>query len=97
MFIITGCRTHGNKSVTHVHHNRMPDTRTSCTMMTFIMVLYCLEAFTSEVASGVNSLRGESPLPRSGLTSTPSKASPNGDSTLQKIRGCVADIVAKRM
>jgi hypothetical protein len=83
-----------NKGVTHVHHNRMPDTRTSCTMMTFIMVLYCFEAFTSEVASGakvrVLCLDPGSPPLRLKLHRMV-------DSTLQKIRGCVADIVAKRM
>jgi hypothetical protein len=52
-----------NKGVTRVHCNRMPNTQTSCAMMSSIMILYCLEAFALEVASGVNSLRGKSPLP----------------------------------
>jgi hypothetical protein len=41
----------------------MPNTQTSCAMMSSIVILYCLEAFALEVASGVNSLRGKSPLP----------------------------------
>jgi hypothetical protein len=63
-----------NKGVTHVHSNRTPDTWTSCVMMTFVVVLHWLEAFALEVASGMISIRGESPPPWCGLTSTSSRS-----------------------
>jgi hypothetical protein len=88
-----------NEDVTCVHRNRTPDPWTSRAMMTFVVVLHWLEAFTQEVASGANSLRGESPPPRCGLTSAPSRSELRRmtDSTLQKIRRCAADVVTKRM
>jgi hypothetical protein len=88
-----------NEDVTRVHHNRMSGPWTSCAIMTFVVVLHCLEAFTPDVTSGVNSLRVESPLPRCGLTSAPSGLELHWmtDSALQKIRSCAADIVTKRM
>jgi hypothetical protein len=75
-----------NEDVTRVHHNRMSDPWTSCAIMTFVVVLHCLEVFTPDVTSGVNSLRVESPLPRCGLTSAPSGLELHWttDSALQK-------------
>jgi hypothetical protein len=52
-----------NMRVTCVHRNKMPNTRTSCVMMTFIVVLQWLEAVEPEVVSSVNSLIGENPPP----------------------------------
>jgi hypothetical protein len=68
-------------------------------MMTSIVVLHWLEALTPEVASGANSLRGESPPPRCGLASAPSglELRCTTDSALQKIRRYVVDVVTKRM
>jgi hypothetical protein len=68
-------------------------------MITSIVILHWLEAFAPEVASGANSLRGESPPPRCGLASTlsGSKLHRTTAFALQKIQGCVADMVVKRM